>query len=120
MKLEDVLNEFNRVAIVGAPGVGKTTLAATRGDFVSTGDYESAGWRSSGIEALAAVLGRERYVVEGVTACHAVRANPKAFDAVIFMQLPKHERWDPAIAKGCHTVLDGLDVPIIYELNCES
>jgi hypothetical protein len=59
-------------------------------------------------------------VVEGVTAAHAVRAMPHAFDAVIVMQTPKHERYQQHIADGNASVLDGCDVKIFYELACDS
>jgi nucleoside-triphosphatase THEP1 len=121
MTLKEALSSHARVAIVGAPGTGKSTLASQRDDAVCTSDWACMGWRTSGVAALRhqLQLGRERYVVEGVAAAHAVRAMPDAFDAVIVMQTPKHDRYKQHIAVGNQTILDPIPgLKIYYELAC--
>lgn len=121
MTLAEVLKAHKRVAIVGAPGTGKSTLASLRDDAVTTSTWAHKGWRASGVAALRHVLalGRDSYVIEGVTAAHAVRAAPHLFDVVIVMQVPKHERYKEHIALGAQTVLDTIpNLKIVYELAC--
>jgi len=122
VRLSEILSSHARVAIIGAPGTGKSTLASQRDDAVCTSDWSHMGWRTSGVAALRhqLQLGRERYVVEGVAAAHAVRAMPSAFDAVIVMQTPKHERYKQHIATGNQTILDTIpDIKVFYELACD-
>ena len=86
-KLEKVLHSNRRVAVVGQPGTGKTTLANQRDDAIHTDDYIAEfDWDGTAQAALEQASQQDSYVIEGVTAARAVRANPDAFDAVIVLE----------------------------------
>jgi len=120
MTLDDVLHGHARVAIVGAPGTGKTTLGKKRTDCVSVSDFAAHGWKGSANAALNSVFGQDSYVLEGVTAANAVRSRPQAFDVVIVMETAKHSRYKDHITKGVHTILSQVpQVKVVYESDCD-
>jgi len=120
MKLEEVLHAHARVAIVGSPGTGKTTLGQKRSDCVSVSDFQAHGWKGSANAALRSVFGRESYVLEGVTAANAVRAQPQAFDVVIVMETAKAPRYKSNITKGVRTILSKApSLKVVYESECD-
>ena len=114
--LDKVLKKYARVAVVGQPNTGKTSLANKRTDVIHTDDYKELGWKESASAALEAAKEHDSYVVEGVTAARAVREDPSAFDAVIVLEHVKDGSGNRNINKGIATVLSQVDgVPMFFE-----
>jgi dephospho-CoA kinase len=104
----DIMNHHKRVAIVGAPCAGKTTLAKSVDDrpIIHSDDFMGLPWS----EASAAVathcneLGGS-FVVEGVRVPHALRKGLQV-DAVIYLTT-QHKQWNEGqhrMAKAVATV----------------
>lgn len=76
---------MTRIAIVGGPNTGKTTLAGTLGPYLSTDDVKDMGWSESSAEVATwlqsddDVLYGPDLIVEGVAVPRALR---KYLDAV--------------------------------------
>lgn len=100
---------YQRIAIVGGPGVGKTTLSRwfTDRPVIGTDDYQKMDWEkipSALIEGTGGI--GPAFVVEGVQVARALRKG-LAVDAVIHLETP--HRPDPlpgqlAMGKGVETV----------------
>ena len=105
----DVLWRYARVAIVGGPGTGKTTLAsyATTHPVIHTDDYMGLAWPDIPrvvMDDLAA-LG-PRWIVEG---CQVARCLRKGLhvDVVVVMRVPRRPLTaaQEGLGKGVMTIL---------------
>ena len=119
-----VLARYPRVAIVGAPRTGKSTLTSRVTDrpVLGTDDYQEMPWD----DIPAAMIERSKtmggsYVIEGVQTARAIRKGLQV-DAIVVMQYPKvaQKPGQVAMGKGIMTVLAEAitlnpDVPVILE-----
>lgn len=124
----DVLKKYNRIAIVGGPRAGKTTLArlADR-QVIHTDDYRTRSWEAvphaviADIRDLEADYGQRgnRWIIEGVQVARALRKGLDV-DVVLVLNEPLEDlttRQD-GMRKGVMTVIadwyrDHKDVPIL-------
>lgn len=119
-----VFDQFQRVAITGAPSCGKTTLAkmVTDRPVFYSDDFKHLPWSEASAEVANVVNNHSgACVVEGVAVARALRKGMKV-DAVIYMKRPKIEQKPGQIAmgKGIRTVFDEWrathpDVPVFAE-----
>jgi hypothetical protein len=119
---KEVLKQYKRIAIVGGPRAGKTTLArlADR-PVVHTDDYRHRSWDAVPYAVIADVkdLDNDRFIVEGVNAPRALRKGLEV-DVVLVLNEPI-EALTPrqeGMRKGVMTVLadwykDHKDVPVM-------
>lgn len=123
----DALVRYPRVAIVGAPRTGKSTLLSGVVDRPTYGSDELNATGVSWEEAPAALIAKAaelgpRWVMEGVQLARALRKGLVA-DAVVLMGRPKVVQTfgQATMGKGIMTVLGdwrrtiGQDVPLIHE-----
>ena len=118
----DVLKKYNRIAIVGGPRAGKTTLArlADR-PVIHTDDYRHLSWDRvpwAAIDDIKDIDG-VRWIVEGVNAPRALRKGLEV-DVVLVLNEPLEDLTtrQEGMRKGVMTVLaswfaDHKDVPIM-------
>ena len=110
MVVQVLASQHKRIAIVGGPRTGKTTLArAIRGrPIISTDDYMDLAWEDvpDKVIQVAGAAGGS-FVVEGVQAARALRKGLEV-DAVVVMVHPKVELTPGqlSMAKGVMTVLE--------------
>jgi predicted GTPase len=110
MAMQVLIGRYDRVAIVGGPRTGKSTLANAVRDrpVIPTDSYMDLPWEdvpAKVIEAAGAAGGR--FVVEGVQAARALRKGLEV-DAVIVMTQPKTAltSGQAAMGKGVMTVFE--------------
>ena len=107
-ELDAILAKHARVAIVGAPRTGKTTLAATCTDreVIHTDDHKQAAWANQPAIIIGRTAGRERFVIEGVQTARALRKGLEV-DAEIVLTEPKVEvtPGQKAMGKGHDKIL---------------
>jgi tRNA A37 threonylcarbamoyladenosine biosynthesis protein TsaE len=103
-RLAQLLREHKRIAIVGGPGTGKTTLAANVSDrrVLHTDDYVHRPWASVPDDVIRACEGLESFVVEGVQVARSLRRGLKV-DAVIYLDA-MHGAGSQSMAKAVDTV----------------
>ena len=107
-----------RVAIVGGPRTGKTTLArrlAARLDLplVSTDDFIPLGWSGSGARAAAVIADSRRLLIEGVAVPRALRRllqdhpRRRPLERLVLLTRPrvKRTKGQEAMAKGLAKIL---------------
>jgi hypothetical protein len=122
LTLEEAL-ALPRVAIVGPPRAGKTTLAdkhAGQREVVHTDDFMQLDYEVLGVALSGYCAGKPAFVLEGVRAAHALRAGLDV-DAAIWLETPFVELTPRQLdmAKGTRTVwnqwiqLDGGMTPIL-------
>ena len=122
----NVLRLYRRVAIVGGPRVGKTTIATFARERISDRRVflheEFKTFDLSGPDAPLAMIGATQnlasFLIEGVTVARALRKGMKV-DAVVYLHKPRVPRIKGQItmAKGVHTVFkqwreSHRDVPV--------
>lgn len=110
MMVQAMASRFPRIAIVGGPRTGKSTLArVVRGrPVISTDDYMELPWEEVPAAVIDAATGAgASFVVEGVQVARALRRGLEV-DAVVVLTQPKVAQTDGQIAmgKGVHTVFD--------------
>ncbi len=118
---------MKRIAIVGGPRTGKTTLAAklsrdTGLPLIATDDYKDMGWSEASAHVAGLIAKNEPAIIEGVAVSRALRkaldARPeeRPIDKLIVVEPSRrwHEKHSPqsdgqkAMGKGVHTVLDEI------------
>lgn len=119
-----VFDQFQRVAIAGAPKVGKTTLSnmVTDRPILRTDDHRQGDWSKNSEGVMITVNSTPGpLVIEGVRVPHALRKGMKV-DAVIYLTQPKAEQTSKQISMGkaCRTVFNEWrfahpDVPVFAE-----
>ena len=105
-----------RIAIVGIPGTGKSTLAAEMGGGRSTDDLMHLGWDEAGDEVSKWFDDPGPWIIEGVAVPRALRAwrernpgQPPPVDKVIHLRTVHQQHPDAeAMGKGINTVLKEL------------
>lgn len=115
MRLEDwfraVLESYDRIAIVGGPKTGKTTLCEQVADrpVFHTDDLRSIAWADVPLAVIAAIGENPRFVVEGVQVARVLRKGLEV-DLVLFLSKPKVERTagQESMAKAVRTVLNDV------------
>lgn len=121
----DVLKRYNRIAVVGGPRAGKTTLvrAARSHSKIHTDDYRTRSWAAVPHALIADVLDlaedTPKFIVEGVQVARALRKGLEV-DVVLVLNEPLTELTtaQEGMRKGVMTVLadwykDRKDVPIL-------
>lgn len=120
----DVLRRYNRIAIVGGPRAGKTTLARLADRHViHTDDYRTRTWEAVPHAVIADVLDLAQYghrwIVEGVQVARALRKGLEV-QVVIVLNEPLNELTprQEGMRKGVMTVLadwykDHKNVPVL-------
>lgn len=120
--VENALSRFPRVAITGAPRVGKTWLASTYGlerEVLHTDTWQGVEWAKQPELIIAACAPLQRFLLEGVQVPRALRKG-LAIDALIWLDTPAAEqsREQKSMGKAIATVLNGirsqLEIPIIF------
>ncbi|CAM5676038.1 ABC transporter ATP-binding protein [Streptomyces chartreusis] len=117
------------LALVGATGAGKTTLAALiagigtpQAGSVRIGSTDLAGLDEAGARALVSILTQETHVFSGPLADDLRLAAPAATDAELMDALRKvgAERWVEALPDGVHTPVgeggERLDVTKVAQI----
>lgn len=108
-QFKTILSKHKRIAIVGGPKVGKTTLAklATDRPVHHNDDGKHIPWEDQPAYWKAAVTGQDSFVLEGVQAARALRKGLEV-DAVIELTKPHVElsKGQAAMHKG-HTKIFG-------------
>jgi hypothetical protein len=91
--LADILRTHRRIAIVGGPRTGKSTLAAQVRDrpVIATDDTKDHPWEDQPEIAKRRVEGHESFCLEGVQAARALRKGLEV-DAIIVLTEPKEAR----------------------------
>ena len=91
-ELNDILAKNRRVAIVGGPRTGKTTMASYVRDrkVYHTDDFMHLDWKDQPDFIIQLLKDQSTYVVEGVQVARALRKGLPV-DAVIFLRNPKLE-----------------------------
>lgn len=109
MWLDMVLREHARVAIVGGPRAGKSTIVGhiTDREVIHTDSYNGEEWDALPGLLIDATQGKERFVIEGVHAARALRKGMQV-DAIVFIDEPVVERnpGQAAMAKGIRTIFN--------------
>ena len=124
----DVLRRYNRIAIVGGPRAGKTTLARLADRHViHTDDYRTRSWEAVPHAVIADIRDLEadslsrgnRWIIEGVQVARALRKGLEV-DVVLVLNEPLEDLTtrQEGMRKGVMTVLaswfaDHKDVPIM-------
>ena len=124
----DVLKRYNRIAIVGGPRSGKTTLARLADRHViHTDDYRTRSWEAVPHAVIADIRDLEadslsrgnRWIIEGVQVARALRKGLEV-DVVLVLNEPLEDLTtrQEGMRKGVMTVLadwykDRKDVPIL-------
>ena len=119
----EVKKHYPRIAIVGGPRAGKTTLSRlTDRPVIHTDDYRTRSWESVPHAVIADVLdidNRNGFIVEGVQVARALRKGLEV-DVVLVLNEPLNELTprQEGMRKGVMTVLaswfaDHKDVPIL-------
>lgn len=107
-RLTEILRTHKRVAIVGGPKTGKTTLSqgVTDRPVLHTDDNMAQPWEDQPHIIIAQADGKESFVVEGVQAGRALRKGLEV-DAVVVLNQPKVTRTEgqERMAKGCDKIL---------------
>ena len=87
------LRDHDRIAIVGGPKVGKTTLGACVIDrrVLHTDEFMTKDWGDQPQLILEALADEDRFVVEGVQVARALRKGLEV-DVVIVLTVPRAER----------------------------
>lgn len=120
--VEDALLRFPRVAITGAPRVGKTWLASSYGldrEVIHTDTWQGVEWAKQPELIVAACSPLRRFLLEGVQVPRALRKG-LVVDALIWLDTPAAEqtREQKSMGKAIATVLNGirsqLEIPIIF------
>ena len=95
VKILEILEAHCRVAIVGGPGVGKTTLAGKVKDreVFHTDETMAGTWESQPFTWLERTRGVEQFVIEGVQTARYLRKAAELglgcpVDAVIYLEMP--------------------------------
>jgi hypothetical protein len=110
-----------RIAIIGAPRAGKTTLALELGSTMGapvlhTDDWMALGWSAASVEVVHALATHVDLVLEGVAVVRglrkALRLTTRApVERCIVLERPRLalSRGQLAMARGCATVLQGIE-----------
>ena len=122
---------MKRIAIVGGPRTGKSTLAAklsrdTGLPLIASDDYKDLDWSEASQHVADLLTKNEPAIVEGVAVPRALRkmlaARPeeRPIDKLIVLEAPKVPRSNgqKAMSKGVHTVLDEI-LPELRALGVE-
>jgi dephospho-CoA kinase len=124
MTVDEAL-DLPRVAIVGGPRTGKTTLSGrvTDREVLHTDTFRELPQDQQSSAVIAALAGRDRFVVEGVLAARALRKGLEV-DVVIYCETERAEvsNRQRGMAKAVRTVMrdwwqaqkaTGRTVPIV-------
>jgi hypothetical protein len=124
MNFADLLAQYPRICIAGAPRTGKTSLTRQVSDrpVIHTDDWMHEDWEQVPHLVAAACAGHEAFVLEGVRAPDALRMGGVEVDAVVWLSRPKvaQNAAQRGMGVGVHTVLEQWaalhpGVPIVTE-----
>lgn len=119
-----ILRKHRRVAIVGGPRMGKTTLAGAVTDrpVIGSDAYQKLPWEAVPLKMIEDLRDLDRFLVEGVQTARALRKGLEV-DAVIYLSRPnvkERKTGQVAMAKGIQTIFRewrqaNQDVPVFSE-----
>lgn len=119
-----------RIAIIGAPRAGKTTLAkelrSTLGwPILHTDDLVPLGWSAASAEVARALHSTGHLIVEGVAAVRGLRkalaaCSCRPVERCIILERPRLplSRHQLAMARGCATVLAEIEPELLRRGIC--
>lgn len=124
MNFQELLDQYPRICIAGAPRTGKTSLTRQVSDrpVIHTDDWMDMPWDEVPALVGTACEGLAAFVLEGVRGPDALRKGGVEVDAVVWLSRPKVAQ-TPAqrsMGPGIHTVLEQWaelhpEVPIVTE-----
>ena len=115
-EFEKLLEQHDRIAVVGGPKTGKSTLCrrCVKGrPLFGTDTYKREPWKDQPAHILAMCSGVSKFVVEGVQVARALRgskdgtAKQLEVDCIVYLTEPRIERLpgQERMAKGVATIL---------------
>ncbi len=89
MNFAEWANQFDRIAIVGGPKQGKTTISEEVKDrhVLHTDDYLESDWSGVPARIVNDLARHDRFVVEGIQVARALRKGLEV-DVIVDMRLP--------------------------------
>lgn len=122
MKMNELLNQYKRIAIVGVPKAGKSTLSNQIKDrvVIHGDDYVDMKWADQPLAIIKNCGDHKTFCLEGCLAARALRKGLQV-DAVIVLDTPRIQLTQPQanFGKGCMTVFGewkqaNPKTPVIY------
>lgn len=124
MNFTDLLAQYPRIVIAGAPRTGKTSLTRQVSDrpVIHTDDWMDSDWETVPALVAGACAGLPAFVLEGVRGPDAMRKGGVMVDCVVWLSRPKVQQTPVQrnMGVGVHTVLEQWaalhpEVPIVTE-----
>ncbi len=118
MIFSDWAKGYNRIAVVGGPKAGKTTLSLTVKDryVLHTDDFIDVNWDKVPQKIIDDLAQHDKFLVEGVQAARALRKGLQV-DVIVTMNLPPNEEMflqdgQQRMGKAVATIMKDVDVDI--------
>jgi len=119
--LKDAVNKFDRIVIVGWPGVGKTTsvqkLTSDHALFHTDNYFNAKGIKSNWSKVISNIIQHDKYIVEGVAAVTLLEQGLD-YDHIIFVSschTPSKELMP--LSNAVTTILNRIGLPYTHITN---